>query len=157
MTHIPIDLNSVDWDNYIRAAVQEGSGVGISHQYFTGTKYQRGFGMVSNVMKFLAPVAKNFAHSIGKEGIEAGTRVLKDISEGRNINESLQEHSRKGLSNLSGRVKQCGKGGGGKRRRKATKQRAAPLNSFIASQEVNNGNVPLPKKGRQRRRDQLDI
>ena len=103
MSHVNIDLDSINWDNFLSA--QEGGG-----KYFEGQKYMRGYGVLGNIGKFLLPIAKNLATSIGSEGIEAGTKILKDVTEGKQLTDAFKEHSKKGLENLSEKLKQCGKG-----------------------------------------------
>ena len=103
MTHVIIDPDKIDWSGFL--AAQEGSG-----KYFVGSKYQRGFGVFHNIAKFLMPIAKNLVTSAGQEGIAAGTKILGDISQGKDLKESLSEHSRQGLQNLATKLQQCGKG-----------------------------------------------
>lgn len=71
----------------------------------------RGYGVLGSIGRFLLPIAKNLASSVGTEGVEAGTRILKDVSEGKNLSESLKEHLMKGIKNLGEKMKQCGKFG----------------------------------------------
>ncbi|KAL3099253.1 hypothetical protein niasHT_028200 [Heterodera trifolii] len=87
---------------------QEGRG---EQQYFVGTRYQRGGGLLQNVARFLMPVASNLLSSASKEGIAAGTRVLGDLSQGKALKESLETHAKQGFENLAGKLQQCGKGG----------------------------------------------
>ncbi|KAL3115478.1 hypothetical protein niasHT_016602 [Heterodera trifolii] len=87
---------------------QEGRG---EQQYFVGTRYQRGGGLLQNVARFLMPVASNLLSSASKEGIAAGTRVLGDLSQGKALKESLASHAKQGFENLAGKLHQCGKGG----------------------------------------------
>lgn len=114
MTHIYIDPDKIDWSGFLSS--QEGAG-----KYFVGTKYQRGFGVFTNtilpgIARFLMPIAKNIASTAGQEGIAAGTKILGDISEGKNIKESLAEHSKQSLQNIATKLQQCGKGKNKKRR-----------------------------------------
>ncbi|KAL3092818.1 hypothetical protein niasHS_005242 [Heterodera schachtii] len=89
--------------------VPEQAGRG-EQQYFVGTRYQRGGGLLQNVARFLMPVASNLLSSASKEGIAAGTRVLGDLSQGKALKESLETHAKQGLENLAGKLQQCGKG-----------------------------------------------
>jgi hypothetical protein len=108
MTHIFIDADKLDWSGFLSA--QGGSG-----KYFVGTKYQRGFGLFTNtilpgISKFLMPIAKNLMASAGQEGLSAGTKILGDLSQGKDMKETLAEHSRQSLQNLATKLQQCGKG-----------------------------------------------
>ena len=105
MTHVYFDPEAVDWSSFL--SNQVGSG---QRQYFVGSKYQRGFGFLGNVVRFLTPIAKNIASSAGEEGLAAGQRVLSDIAQGRDLKDALREHSKQGLENLSNKLQQCGKG-----------------------------------------------
>ena len=132
----------------------------------------RGYGFLGSIGKFLLPIAKNLASSVGAEGVEAGTRVLKDISEGKTFTDALKEHGQQGIKNLAEKMKQCGKGvellnrGSGKTIKQGKKQvrkipavkkiptvsmyptrPASPTRKLIAS---------VPKR-RRRKPDQLDI
>jgi hypothetical protein len=113
MTHVAIDVDAINWDSYF-SSTQTGGGNG--EKWFVGQRYMRGYGILGSIGKFLLPIAKNIASSVGSEGVEAGTKILKDIGEGRNLSETLKEHSLKGLQNLGEKMKQCGKGR--KKRRK---------------------------------------
>ncbi|KAL3115606.1 hypothetical protein niasHT_011955 [Heterodera trifolii] len=102
-------FNEITQRFYISIATQqEGKG---EQQYFVGTRYQRGGGLLQNVARFLMPVASNLLSSASKEGIAAGTRVLGDLSQGKALKESLETHAKQGFENLAGKLHQCGKGG----------------------------------------------
>ena len=182
MTHVDIDVDNINWDQFI--LTQEGGQQ--LNKYFIGQKYMRGYGILSNIGKLLLPIAKNFATSIGSEGVEAGSRILKDVTEGKDFSEALKEHSKKGLENLSEKIKQCGKGergtsaqkGNGKNKRKKEKNlknnnnyaftaypprplSPSTLRSLTAQKELYNKKHQqrqhLQKKQRQRKPDQLDF
>lgn len=103
MTHVFFDPDNVDWSSFL--TMQEGRG-----KYFVGTRYQRGYGLLQNIARFLLPVAKNVLTSAGQEGLAVGSKVLGDIAQGKNIKESLSEHSKQSIENLATKLKQCGKG-----------------------------------------------
>ena len=136
----------------------------------------RGYGFLGSIGKFLLPIAKNLASSVGAEGVEAGTRVLKDVSEGKTFTDALKEHGQQGIKNLAEKMKQCGKGEeeetgllkrqkgsgkttmrGKKRARKAVKK--TPTFSMYPTRPASPSRVltaPVPKR-RRRKPDQLDI
>ncbi|KAL3081100.1 hypothetical protein niasHS_011925 [Heterodera schachtii] len=87
---------------------QEGSG---ELQYFVGSKFQRGGGLLQNISRFLMPVATNLLKSASKEGISAGTRMLDDLAQGKAFKESLKTQAKQGFENLAEKLNQCGKGG----------------------------------------------
>uniref|UniRef100_A0A1I8BJI2 Uncharacterized protein n=1 Tax=Meloidogyne hapla TaxID=6305 RepID=A0A1I8BJI2_MELHA len=139
MTHIPVDLDKIDWDPFLasqdggaRTDMPEGS------RYFQGTRYQRGFGLFGTVGRFLMPIVKNLATSAGQEAVNAGKNILEDVSQGRSVSEALKQHGSEGLQKVGKKLQQCGKG---KRKRK-------PKQKLIIEN--------LGKKGR-RHRDQLSL
>ena len=158
MTHVPIDIDSVNWDHYFNTG-QVGGGL----NWFQGQRYMRGYGVLGSIGRFLLPIAKNLASSVGTEGVEAGTRILKDVSEGKNLSESLKEHSMKGIKNLGEKMKQCGKGRK-RRQRKAAKVVKKPTVSVYPERPASPTPTSAIKqkrelviKGRKRKPDQLDI
>lgn len=161
MTHVPINLDSINWDQYFNANTtqQTGGGGGPSTQnWFVGQRYMRGYGVLGSIGRFLLPIAKNFASSVGQEGIDAGTRVLKDLGEGRNLSETLKEHSLKGIQNLGEKMKQCGKGKATKKRRK----KKVPTISVFPERPQSPTPTSTIKQARElvkrkRKPDQLDI
>ncbi|KAI3408665.1 hypothetical protein GPALN_007721 [Globodera pallida] len=102
---IEIQTAFVNWSQFLSSS-QEGRG---ELQYFVGTKYQRGGGLIQKVARFLMPVASNLLTSASKEGIAAGTRVLGDLAQGKALKESLQTHAKQGFENLAEKLEQCGK------------------------------------------------
>ena len=165
MTHVQFDPDSINWSSVVSASNPQ-AGFG---RFFEGTRYQRGFGNMSgggvfhNIIRFLKPIAKNLAASAGSEGISAGARMLKDVSEGRNLKESLIEHSKQGLENLASKVQQCGKGKksvGGKGRKREVKSLYAK-GPYLAESSSNLvppiGSQGIGPKRRKRKTDQLDF
>lgn len=105
MAYVPIDVENINWDQYL--SIQEG---GESDRFFVGQRYMRGYGILGSIGKFLLPIAKNLASTVGTEGLAAGQNILKEVTEGKDFTEALKEHSKKGFENLSEKIKQCGKG-----------------------------------------------
>lgn len=173
MTHTPIDVDSINWDNFY-TGVQFG---GQDAKYFTGQRYMRGYGILGSIGKFLLPIAKNLASSVGSEGIEAGTRVLKDVSEGKSFTDALKQHGQQGMQNLAEKMKHCGRGtedtlvtktqkGGGRRRKKGTRKKPVlkkePTVSIFPARPASptppqKGPVQNNSKRRRRKPDQLDL
>ena len=114
--HEVFDPNAVDWTQF----VQSQAGGGGGEKYFIGSRYQRGHGIMSNIARFVLPIAKGLAKTAGEEGLSVGTKVLGDIAEGKNLKSSIMEHGRQGMENLASRLNKCsnrqGGSGGGKRR-----------------------------------------
>src|SRR3954463_11918445 len=137
MTHRYFDPDSINWTIVLKS--QEGGG-----QYFIGTKYQRGYGVLGSIGRFLLPIAKNLAESIAKEGVATGTNVLKDIAEGKDLKRSLMTHAQGGISNIGEKIQQCGKGVGGKKRAlKSVTKKKVKFTPYM-------GEYPTNKIGKQR-------
>lgn len=147
MTHVAVDLDKLDWDPFLRA--QEGSGAAAAPgngRYFAGVRYQRGFGLLGTVGRFLMPIVRNIGTSAAHEALEAGKNILQDVSQGKTVHEAIAEHGKAGLKNVAGRLQQCGKG---KRRTKVRRKKQAAVTIFPPQ-------LALPQKGHRRRpRDQL--
>jgi hypothetical protein len=103
MSPVPFDIETINWEQFINT--QDGG-----QRYFVGQRYMRGYGVLGSIGKFLLPIAKNLASTLGSEGVEAGQRILKDVTEGKDFSQAVKEHSQKGLENITEKIKQCGKG-----------------------------------------------
>ncbi|KAL3088716.1 hypothetical protein niasHT_023334 [Heterodera trifolii] len=154
MTHVFYNPDSIDWSGFI-ASQQAGRG---EQQYFVGTRYQRGGGLLQNVARFLMPVASNLLSSASKEGIAAGTRVLGDLSQGKALKESLETHAKQGLENLAGKLQQCGKGKnyGGQGRRGQQWTKVQKYSDISANNHAIDRTVPI-KRRRNKIIDQLSF
>jgi hypothetical protein len=151
MPYASIDLDSIDWDQFFR--LQKGGGQADS-KFFVGQKYMRGYGFLGTLGKYLLPVAKNLAESLGNEAVTSGTRIMKDVAEGKNISDSLKEHSKQGLANIGEKLKQCGKGSRTKKKiEKKYFDYNIPKNMLLTK---NTDYKPRYKKPRKRKPDQLD-
>ncbi|KAH7673252.1 hypothetical protein AAVH_42269 [Aphelenchoides avenae] len=73
---------STDWHSFY---TQTGGGYG----YFVGRPYQRGAGL---------------GRELGKEGLAAGSRILGNVAEGKNVRSAVVDESATGLRNLVGRT-----------------------------------------------------
>uniref|UniRef100_A0A915DKK0 Uncharacterized protein n=1 Tax=Ditylenchus dipsaci TaxID=166011 RepID=A0A915DKK0_9BILA len=89
---------------------------------------QRGFGVLSSIGKFLLPIVKNLAVSVGEEGVNTGINVLNDLAKGKDLKESVKSHGRDGLTKLAAKVQQCGKG---KKRLKKPKIFKDPFSNLV--------------------------
>jgi len=114
MTHVPVDLDKIDWEPFL-AAQDGGSRLIEGSRYFQGTNYQRGFGLLGSVGRFLMPIVKNLATSAGQEAVNVGKNILEDVSQGRSVSEAMKQHGSEGLQKVGKKLQQCGKG---KRKRK---------------------------------------
>jgi hypothetical protein len=95
-----------------------------------GTKYQRGYGVIQNIGKFLLPIAKNIANMGVGEAMSAGSNVLRDVAEGKNLPESALEHVKTGISNIGRKMQQCGKRRGRKTKAITNQRRRRIIDSL---------------------------
>jgi len=111
MTHVPVDLDKIDWGPFL-VAQDGGSRADLpeSNSYFQGTRYQRGFGVLGTVGRFLMPIVKNLASSAGQEAVNVGKNILEDVSQGRSVSDALKQHGSEGLQKVGKKLQQCGKG-----------------------------------------------
>lgn len=146
MTHVQVDLDQIDWSPFLLAQEGGGAAAGLDggSRYFQGARFQRGFGLLGTMGRFLMPIVRNLATTAGTEAVQAGKNVLEDVAKGRSVREALTEHGAKGLQNVAGKLQQCGKGG--KRRPSTKRQRKAAVELYPP---------PPPPKGKRRYRDQL--
>ena len=100
----------VDWDAFFEQ--QTGGGA-----FFQGEPYQRGHGLGNifrGIFRFLLPIAKTAASTLGKEALNTGANILTDSLKGENIKEVAKRRWREGATSLVDKAKikldQSGKG-----------------------------------------------
>lgn len=142
-----VPINDKVWfDFYLDQAKQTGHGIGG----FQGTAYQRGNGLGSffgRLFRSILPVAKRIGKSalktVGREALDMGANVIGDLSQGRDVKESMKQHGLKATRNLinkAGQVVQNQSGG------RIGKRKVASKVSPVAS-----------KKPRKKKSKKLDI
>ncbi|GFQ97238.1 uncharacterized protein F54H12.2 [Trichonephila clavata] len=62
-------------ENYYLSQVQSGGG-----PYFHGVSHQRGYGMFSNLFRFITPIAMKAGKYLGKHILSAGSKVMSDVA-----------------------------------------------------------------------------
>lgn len=96
---------------------QAGSGVG--HVY-AGTSYQKGHGLgaiLGGLFRFILPLFKRGAATVGQEAARAGSHILADIASGGvPLPESLRQHTREAGQNLKRKLGDVLTGSGIKRK-----------------------------------------
>lgn len=112
---------SVDWESFFT----EQSG---SNGFRAGSTYQRGSGSFAQLLGKLfmsaVPVLKRVGRSIGREALLASSKVASDISEGRNLLESVKSHGNQGYQQLVEKaVNKLQQSGSGVKRRKTQNPR----------------------------------
>lgn len=123
--------------------------------FFKGSPYQRGYGGAGNqrriygrhwqrgagigdilrgLWRILFPVLKNIGHSVGREGVSTGERILSKISQGENLKETIKSEGKRGIDNLlekGGMPKQFGTG-----RRRKKRLALLPKHQMLIGREV---------------------
>ncbi|GFR09616.1 uncharacterized protein TNCT_129651 [Trichonephila clavata] len=72
-------------ENYYLSQVQSGGG-----PYFHGVSHQRGYGMFSNLFRFITPIAMK----AGKHILSAGSKVMSDVASGSSLKDSARSRFR---------------------------------------------------------------
>ena len=133
--YIP-EKDKVWFDFYMSQAAQRGYG-GLGG--FTGIPYQRGHGLGSffgRLFRAILPVAKSVGKSalrtVGKEALNMGMNVAQDLSQGRDIKQTLKEHGTKALGSVAKKAMnrftgQSGQGLGGRTVGSKKKSQTIPL------------------------------
>jgi hypothetical protein len=109
--HIPFDPSSVDWTLFIDNSsdtshidIQFGNGISQygmgSYPVFCGMPYQRGAGGIGSLFKSLMRYIMPIGRAIGREGLDTGQRILKNIVEGGDAKKAVISESSTGLQNL---------------------------------------------------------
>lgn len=121
--------------------IQEGSS--YDDFPYRAMRYQRGFGhyqtgrgilgslgrmwkyLIPVARKYIAPIAKQALNAIGEEGVEAGAKILTNISKGADPKDALMSEGTQAFKKLATRagkrITEVGQEGSGKRRRKKTR------------------------------------
>jgi len=121
MTHVIFDPDSIDWAQYLssqqvgQGSVMRGRGeLRDENIGFKGIKYVRGWGSVrgvlSNIGRFLLPIASNLMETAKGEAINTLGKVGDDLTQGRPMLDSIKSHATQGLQNIGQKLQQCGKG-----------------------------------------------
>ncbi|GBL93153.1 hypothetical protein AVEN_139119-1 [Araneus ventricosus] len=76
-------------ENYYCSQVQAGGG-----PYFQGVSHQRGYGMFSNLFRFITPIAMKAGKYLGKHILSAGSKVMSDVASGSSLKDSARSRFR---------------------------------------------------------------
>jgi hypothetical protein len=98
--HVPFDPQKVSWTLYTDSQVGGGAVQLGGYPYFRGLPYQRGAGLGSVfrhiLQRYLIPMGKQ----IGREGLEAGHRVLGGLLAGTPAKEAVVTEGASAVRNL---------------------------------------------------------
>jgi hypothetical protein len=130
--HTIFDSNQIDWNRLCFQQQQQQPstvmyGGGGAFVAFRGMPYQRGAGVGAifrSLLRYLMPLGREVASSIGRQGLESGANILSDVLDGQKLGDAAALHGRIGARKLMNKAVarlEGQKGSGGlKRRRKST-------------------------------------
>lgn len=122
--------------------------------YYEGFRYQRGSGMqrgrglgtlLSRAWRYLLPKAKEYIaplateamRAIGQEGLQAGSRMLEDISKGADVKETIVNQSTKAVKKLAKRAgSRLEQAGSGRKKRKIAVSKRSVKNLHLVGRSV---------------------
>lgn len=152
--HIEFDPRAIDWSCLLggsgggnpEPAVMYGGGAFVA---FRGMPYQRGAGVGSifrSLLRYLMPLGKEVARTVGRQGLESGVQILSDVMDGRRLGDAAADHGRMGarklLEKASNRLQQ---GNGRRRLRTATSINShRPTIGTFTTPSTDAGNILLP-------------
>ncbi|GFT50339.1 uncharacterized protein NPIL_151571 [Nephila pilipes] len=64
--------------------------VGGSGAYFQGASHKRGYGMLSNLIRYITPIAMKARKYLGKHLINTGSKVMSDVATGSFFKDSAK-------------------------------------------------------------------
>ena len=108
-------------------------GDGAAEQFYTGRMFQRGRGLggygvhsgagmgdvFRSVWRYLRPYAASAGKAIAHEGAATAQRILSNLAQGANLNETLRSEGKEGITRLLGRVRPAAQAGSGIRRKRS--------------------------------------
>jgi hypothetical protein len=119
----------MNWNKYY----MDQSGHGSDYSIYRGAYQQRGYGLGGAFRRFFKwivpvfqqhalPVLESGAKTVGKEALNSISNIVKDVSAGKNVKESAQEHFNSAMDNLKEKAENALAGRGIKRKRKSNKK-----------------------------------
>lgn len=122
MVHVIFDTNSVGLDDFIQFGGGNAYFEGIPpYQRGRGAFRQRGAGVGSilrGLWRTLLPILKTVGSTVKKEGMATGGRILSNLAEGGNLQQTLLNEGKTGVTNIANQLKANQQGRGVIRRRK---------------------------------------
>ena len=143
----------IDWDGFFQQqAIQMGHGV----PFFQGQMYQRGHGLGNifrGIFKFLMPMVKTAAKTVGKQALHTGFDIVSDTLHGQDLKQAAKLRSRQAASKLLDAAKnELAQGGRGRQAGKGiNRKRSAP------KKPIRLGIAKTEQKKRKRKGDLFDF
>lgn len=109
-------LSQKDCDSYYCQQVGGGG------PYFHGINHQRGYGIFSNIARYLRPLAFSASKYLGKKLLKTGSNVMNDVAGGRSFKESAKSRLRETGKNIKDDFVRKLQSGSGSIKRKRSKQ-----------------------------------
>jgi hypothetical protein len=83
------------------------NGRGFDMPYFSGAKYQRGFGLANifgNLFRGLRSILPNVFKTVGRHALTTGVNIANDMLEGKKIRDVAGQHALQGLKSAASEV-----------------------------------------------------
>ena len=99
----------MDWAQYYSLQAHSGSSqtVHFTRQigggFYSGVRKQQGYGLgglLAKLGRFVLPILKPVAKSIGKQAIRSGAQIAGDILDGQNPKQAFKQNLRQGTKEL---------------------------------------------------------
>ena len=101
----------MDWTKYYSQQAQSGLGYPYSVHYtrqigggfYAGVKRQQGYGLgglLAKLGRFVLPILKPVAKSIGKQAIRSGVQMAGDILDGQSPKQAFKQNLKQGTKEL---------------------------------------------------------
>ncbi|GFQ77421.1 uncharacterized protein TNCT_610121 [Trichonephila clavata] len=110
-------LNQKACEDYYCSQVQAGGG-----QYFQGVSHQRGYGMFSNLFRFITPIALKAGKYLGKHLLSTGSKVMSDVVSGSSLKDSARSRFRETSKKIKDDIMHKIQSGSGIKRKKSHKE-----------------------------------
>ena len=107
----------MNWINYCESQVQCGLGNSVPYtdhfsnqiggSFYAGVKRQQGYGLgglLAKLGRYVVPLLKPIAKSVGKQAIRSGISLAGDILEGHNPKEAFKQNLKDGTKKLFKKV-----------------------------------------------------
>ena len=89
---------------YYTVSYQTGNGI----KSFRGPVMQRGYGLggfFKGLARSFAPILKQSIAHVGKKALSTGVKVVRDVSQGRNLKEAIKHRGKESLNEVVADIK----------------------------------------------------
>ncbi|GFS40168.1 uncharacterized protein NPIL_350621 [Nephila pilipes] len=96
--------------------------VGGGGAYFQGASHQRGYGMFSNLFRYITPIAMKAGKYLGKHLLNTGSKVMSDVATGSSFKDSAKSRFRETSKKIKDDIIHKIQSGSGIKRKKSYKK-----------------------------------